>query len=108
MRIIRSSPVLAVHDLELSGAWHRDVLGCDLDDVEPGNWRFCRAGGNIFMLGRCPAVPRAAEIGDHSYVAYLQVDDVDAFHHRAMAAGADVMHPLGTSRGHARARAAIA
>jgi uncharacterized glyoxalase superfamily protein PhnB len=93
MRIIRSSPVLAVHDLELSGAWYRDVLGCELDDVEPGNWRFCRAGDTIFMLGRCPDVPPAAEIGDHSYVAYLQVDDVDAFHRRAMAAGADVMHP---------------
>jgi uncharacterized glyoxalase superfamily protein PhnB len=93
MRIIRSNPVLAVHDLELSGAWYRDVLGCELDDVEPGNWRFCRAGNTTFMLGRCPDVPPAAEIGDHSYVAYLHVDDVDAFHHRAMAAGAEVMHP---------------
>jgi hypothetical protein len=33
VRIIRSGPVLAVHDLELSGAWYRDVLGCELDDV---------------------------------------------------------------------------
>ena len=93
MRIIRSNPVLAVHDLELSGAWYRDVLGCELDDVEPGNWQFCRAGDTIFMLGRCPGVPPASEIGDHSYVAYLQVEDVDAFHRRATAAGADVMHP---------------
>jgi uncharacterized glyoxalase superfamily protein PhnB len=92
MRIIRSNPVLAVHDLELSGAWYRDVLGCELDDVEPGNWRFCRAGDTTFMLGRCPDTPPAAEIGDHSYVAYLRVDDVDAFHRRAVAAGADVMH----------------
>jgi hypothetical protein len=28
-------------------------------------WRF------IFMLGRCPDVPPASELGDHSYVAYL-------------------------------------
>jgi hypothetical protein len=34
------------------------------------------------MLGRCPGVPAAAELGDHSYVAYLRVDDVDAFHRR--------------------------
>jgi catechol 2,3-dioxygenase-like lactoylglutathione lyase family enzyme len=79
MRIIRSSPVLAVHDLELSGAWYRDVLGCELEDFEPGNWRFCRAGDTTLMLGRCPDVPAASEIGDHSYVAYLRVDDVDAF-----------------------------
>lgn len=91
MRITASHPVLAVHDLDISGAWYRDVLGCELDDVEPGNWRFCRAGGIMFMLGRCPDVPAAAELGDHSYIAYLYVDDVDAFHQRAVAAGAEIL-----------------
>jgi uncharacterized glyoxalase superfamily protein PhnB len=85
--------VLAVHDLEVSGAWYRDVLGCRLDDVEPGNWRFCHAGEVTFMLGRCPGVAEASEIGDHSYVAYLRVDDVDEFHRRAVAAGAEVLKP---------------
>lgn len=91
MRIVGSDPVLAVHDLEVSGTWYRDVLGCELDDVAPGDWRFCRAGGTTFMLGRCPSVPAATELGDHSYVAYLRVDDVDAFHRRAVAAGAEVL-----------------
>lgn len=93
MRIIGSDPVLAVHDLEVSGAWYRDVLGCELDDVAPGDWRFCRAGAVTFMLGRCPDVPAARELGDHSYVAYLRVDDVDAFYRRAITAGAEVLHP---------------
>jgi hypothetical protein len=35
-----------------------------------------------FMLGRCPDAFLATELGDHSYVAYLTVTDVDAFHHR--------------------------
>ncbi len=91
MEITRSYPVLAVHDLDRSGAWYRDVLGCELDDVAPGDWRFCRAGAVMFMLGRCPDVPPASELGDHSYVAYLSVDDVDAFHARAVAAGAGVL-----------------
>jgi uncharacterized glyoxalase superfamily protein PhnB len=43
------------------------------------------------MLGRCPDVPAASELGDHSYVAYLRVDDADAFHRRALAAGAEVL-----------------
>jgi hypothetical protein len=43
------------------------------------------------MLGRCPDVPAASELGDHSYVAYLRVDDVDAYYERAVAAGADVL-----------------
>jgi uncharacterized glyoxalase superfamily protein PhnB len=83
--------VLAVHDLDRSGAWYRDVLGCELDDPDPGNWRFCRTGGLTFMLGRCPDVPPACELGDHSYIAYLHVDDVDGFHAVAVAAGAEVL-----------------
>jgi uncharacterized glyoxalase superfamily protein PhnB len=72
--------------------WYRDVLGCKIDDVAPGDWRFCRAGAVTFMVGRCPDVPAASELGDHSYVAYLRVDDVDAFHQRAIAARAEVLH----------------
>ncbi len=91
VEITCSYPVLAVHDLDRSGTWYRDVLGCELDDVDPGNWRFCRAGQVTFMLGRCPNVPSASELGDHSYVAYLRVDDVDGFHARAVGAGAEVL-----------------
>ena len=43
------------------------------------------------MLGRCPDVPPASELGDHSYVAYLHVDDVDGFHTHAVAAGDEVL-----------------
>jgi catechol 2,3-dioxygenase-like lactoylglutathione lyase family enzyme len=51
MRLARSNPVLAVHDLERSGAWYRDVLGCAIEDPVPGDWRFCRSGDVTFMLG---------------------------------------------------------
>jgi uncharacterized glyoxalase superfamily protein PhnB len=91
VRITNADPVLAVHDLDRSSAWYRNVLGCEIDDVAPGNWRFCRAGEVTFMLGRCPDVPSAGELGDHSYIAYLHVDDVDAFHQRAVTAGAEIL-----------------
>jgi uncharacterized glyoxalase superfamily protein PhnB len=45
----------------------------------------------VLMLGRCPDVPAASELGDHSYVAYLCADDVDSFHAHATALGADVV-----------------
>ena len=93
MLVTRSNPVLAVHDLDRSSAWYRDVLGCSVEDTVPGEWRFCRSGDVIFMLGRCPDDPPASEIGVHNYVAYLHVDDVEAFHDRAVAAGADVLKP---------------
>jgi uncharacterized glyoxalase superfamily protein PhnB len=91
MRIVGSNPVLAVHDLDRSGAWYRDVLDCDVEDPVPGDWRFCRSGEGTFMLGRCPDDVPASDIGNHGYIAYLHVDDVDAFHARAVAAGAEVL-----------------
>jgi uncharacterized glyoxalase superfamily protein PhnB len=91
MQLTASSPVLAVHDLARSSEWYEQVLGCESNEVAPGGWVFCRQGAVTFMLGRCPDVTPASEIGDHSYVAYLRVDDVDAFHRRAVDAGADVL-----------------
>jgi uncharacterized glyoxalase superfamily protein PhnB len=93
MQLTGSHPVLAVHDLERSADWFCRVLGCERSDPDPGNWVFCTAGAVEFMLGRCPDVPPASSIGDHSYVAYLTVDGVDAFHDRAVAVGAEVLKP---------------
>jgi uncharacterized glyoxalase superfamily protein PhnB len=94
MEILNSNPVLAVHDLARSAAWYRDVLGCETHDPDPGNWTFCGLGAIEFMLGRCPDAVPASDLGDHSYVAYLRVDDVQAFHVRAVEAGADITKPL--------------
>ena len=85
--------MLAVHDLELSADWYCRVLGCTRRDVAPGNWVFCTIGTVTFMLGRCPDVPPASSLGDHSYVAYLDVDGVDDFHARAVAEHAEVLKP---------------
>jgi uncharacterized glyoxalase superfamily protein PhnB len=90
-RVLGSDPVLAVHDLAASSQWYSRVLGCAVSEPDPGNWSFCRTGSVTFMLGRCPEVLPAAEIGDHSYVAYLTVTDVDDFHRRAVAEGAEVL-----------------
>ena len=91
--MLASNPVLAVNDLERSAAWYRDVLGCAIAEPDPGNWIFCRSGSIEIMLGRCEDAPPASTIGDHSYVAYLRVDDVDAFHRRAVGEGAEVVKP---------------
>ncbi len=88
MRMLGADPVLAVHDCSRSAAWYAAVFGCEVNDI--GGWAFCRVGSVVFRLGTCRNTVPASEIGDHSYVAYLQVDDVDAFHERALAAGANV------------------
>ncbi|MET0421721.1 MAG: VOC family protein [Acidimicrobiia bacterium] len=86
MRLNGSDPVLAVHDAARSAEWYRDVLGTDNTDI--GGWVFCKLDAVVFRLGTCPEAIEARDLGDHRYVSYLQVDDVDAFYERAVAAGA--------------------
>ncbi len=93
VRLRAFDPVLAVHDLDQSAAWFCRVLGCERSDPDPGNWAFCAAGAVTFMLGRCPEALPASSLGDHTYVAYLRVDDVDDFYARALAEDAEVLKP---------------
>jgi uncharacterized glyoxalase superfamily protein PhnB len=93
MRLTGSNPVLAVHDLDVSAAWFCRVLGCERSDPDPGKWVFCTAGAVTFMLGHCPEVVPASALGDHSYVAYLEVDCVDEFYDRAVTQDAEVLKP---------------
>jgi len=46
------------------------------------------------MLGHCPDAPSPREIGDHSYFAYLVVDDVDDLHADLVEKGAIVLQAL--------------
>ncbi len=89
MRVLTNHHVLAVPDLERSRRWYERVLGCRADDVDPGNWVFMHRDAVVFLLGRCPDAIAVPELGDHQYFAYLVVDDVDAFHARAVDGIAD-------------------
>jgi predicted enzyme related to lactoylglutathione lyase len=81
MRISQSRLVLAVPDLEASTAFYRDVLGCqDCGWERSTGWSFLLREQFAVMLGECPDAIPARQIGDHSYIAYVVVDDVDAFH----------------------------
>jgi uncharacterized glyoxalase superfamily protein PhnB len=46
------------------------------------------------MAGECPDAIPPRDLGDHSYFRYLVVDDVDEYHQRAVAAGAEIVKPL--------------
>jgi len=95
MKFVSSDPVLAVHDLDRTSLWLTRVLGCERSDPDPGNWTFCRAGTVTFMLGRCPEVVPASELGDHSYLAYLSVENVGDYHARDFRASRSPESPDG-------------
>ncbi len=85
--------VLAVRDLAAGAAYFEQVLGFRLEWQDADDWRLLSCGGVRMMLGHCPNELSAAEIGAHSYIAYLEIDDVDALHEDIAARGAIIRQP---------------
>jgi predicted enzyme related to lactoylglutathione lyase len=86
--------VLAVHDLERSAAFYRDALGFAVHDMGDPGWRMFVRDGCRIMAGVCPDAMAPADTGYHSYFGYLVVEDADAEHARAVAAGAEITKAL--------------
>lgn len=86
--------VIAVPDLARSAVWYRDVLGFTVHETGNAGWRFFVKDQCFIMAGECPDAPSVAAIGDHSYFAYLDVDDVDALHAALADAGVEITKPL--------------
>ncbi len=76
--IIRSSFVIAVPDLMRSAAFYRDVLGFTVEEIGDPGWRLYRWGPCIIMAGECRDALPPADLGDHSYFAYLTVQGIDS------------------------------
>jgi predicted enzyme related to lactoylglutathione lyase len=94
MPILRTAFVLAVPDLERSAAFYRDVLGFEVREIGDPGWRLYVRDACRIMAGECPDAIPPAQLGDHSYFAYLTVDDVDALHEKVKASGAEVVKAL--------------
>jgi len=86
--------VLAVPNLDRSAAFYRDALGFTVHEMGDPGWRMFERDGCRIMAGACPDALPAAQLGDHAYFAYLEVDDVDAWHAQASAAGVEVTKRL--------------
>lgn len=94
MTIRRALFVLAVPDLARSAAFYRDVLGFEVRDIGDPGWRVFARDDCLIMAGECPGAVPARDIGEHAYFAYLVVDSADAYHQRAVSAGAEIVKPL--------------
>jgi len=80
MTILKNHYVLAVPDASATAQFFVDVLGFKPSPVNDDGWRFVSKDNLLVMLGTCPDAIPANQLGDHSYFAYLVVDDVDAYH----------------------------
>jgi len=93
-RITKSSFVIAVPDLKKSAAFYRDVLGFTVHAISDPGWLFYRSGDCTIMAGECPDATPPSQLGDHSYFAYLQVEDIDPLHESVRAAGGQICKSL--------------
>ncbi|MEM8767130.1 MAG: VOC family protein [Pseudomonadota bacterium] len=89
-----ASFVLAVHDIDASAAFYQDVLGFEDLNIEAPGWRFMARGPVRLQIGACPDAMPAEETGDHSYFAYLHVEDAKALHDHATTVGAELIKDL--------------
>ena len=94
MTVSRSMHVLAVPDLQSSGDFYARALGFEVREIGDPGWRMFDNGHCRIMAGECPDALPARDLGDHSYFAYLVVDDVRAYYERVRAAGAEVTKAL--------------
>ena len=86
--IVNSRCVLAVRDLKISTRYYMDVLGFSQDPIDAAGWSFLTRDTFRVMLGECRDERPAHELGNHSYFAYWNVDDVDRFYQEIVAKGA--------------------
>lgn len=85
----RVVPIVGVSDIAASAAAYRDVLG--LVEVMNHGWiaTFADPDGRhqVSLLTRDATAAVDPQLS-------VEVDDVDAAHHRALAAGFEIVHPL--------------
>jgi catechol 2,3-dioxygenase-like lactoylglutathione lyase family enzyme len=85
--------VLAVPSLADSVPFYRDRLGFAVD-FEVEGWAFLSRDRFRLMLGECSDAIPAGDLGDHSYFAYVTVENVDDLHRELLANDVNVMHKL--------------
>jgi catechol 2,3-dioxygenase-like lactoylglutathione lyase family enzyme len=92
--ISKSTFVIAVPNLKTSAAFYRDVLGFSIQKIGDPGWLLYISGACTIMAGECPEAIPPADLGDHSYFAYLQLDDIRSYYESVRAAGAVIGKPL--------------
>jgi len=66
------------------------VLGFTVHTISDPGWLFYTQGDCTIMAGQCPDAIPPRKLGDHSYFAYLQIDEIDAFYASVLASGAEI------------------
>ncbi len=88
--ITKTRFVIAVHDLPISSAFYRDVLGFTIHAIPDPGFLFYSSGDCLIMAGECRDALPPSQLGDHSYYAYFEIDDIDPFYQSVQDKGANI------------------
>lgn len=94
MTLTNNRYVLAVRNLQTSAAFYRDMLGFEIHEIGDPGWRFFKRDRCTIMAGECSDAIPASELGDHSYFAYIDVEDIDGFYAEIVGRGAPLIKKL--------------
>ena len=92
--ITKTRFVIAVQDLQKSAAFYRDVLGFTIHEIPDPRFLFYTAGNCTIFAGLCADAISPFDLGDHSYFAYLEVDDINVYYESVRAKGATICKPI--------------
>jgi catechol 2,3-dioxygenase-like lactoylglutathione lyase family enzyme len=82
--------VIAVPDLKASSTFYRDILGFTVHAISDPGFLFYTSGDCTIVAGQCPDAGPPHKLGDHSYFAYLEIDEIDSFYESVLASGTEL------------------
>jgi uncharacterized glyoxalase superfamily protein PhnB len=86
--------ILAVRSLRAATDFYMNALGFTRDfGDESDGWSWLSRDNFRVGLGECTDAIPANELGDHSYVAYVNVDDIDGLYREFMSRGVPIRIP---------------
>jgi uncharacterized glyoxalase superfamily protein PhnB len=91
--ILSATFVLAVNDLEMSKKFYMEKLGFTEDMCVEG-WSFLSRGACKLRLGDCPGIRPISKAPDHSWFAYLHVQDAKNLYDEIGKNGVEIWHEL--------------
>ncbi len=91
--ILSATFVLAVNDLEMSKKFYIEKLRFTEDMCVEG-WSFLSRGACKLRLGDCPGIRPMSEAPDHSWFAYLHVQDAKNLYDEIGKNGVKIWHKL--------------
>lgn len=92
-KIIGTRYVLAVKDLQKSAEYYKSVLGFETWWQGDG-WHFLKRDTFMVMLGECPDDRSAFETKNHSYFAYIDVDNIDALYEEFQSKKVEILREI--------------